>query len=277
MSKTREDYTHANRIAWNEAAPRHAAHNNADLLAAFRDPGYVTFTGDILETLQQVGVKDKNVIQLCCNNGRETLSLRNMGAALSVGVDSADEFLVHGRELIKVAGAENEVQLIVSDVYHLPQELNASFDIVLVTIGVLSWMPEIREFFQVIQGLLKPNGKLVIEDMHPVLFMYEENPESGTSSLQYSYFNKEVWEETSGLDYYGHEDYDAKPSYSFMHRLDEILMAGIDSGLSLLSFKELDYDIAKFCMDLEHSPTKPPLGFVMVMHNDVTAGVTHDQ
>ncbi len=28
MPKTRKDYTTANRIAWNEAAPRHAAHNN---------------------------------------------------------------------------------------------------------------------------------------------------------------------------------------------------------------------------------------------------------
>jgi len=52
-----------------------------------------------------------------------------------------------------------------------------------------------------------------------------------------------------------------------MHRLDAILMAGINSGLTLQSFKELDYDISFFCSDLEESPTTPPLGFVMVMHN----------
>jgi hypothetical protein len=45
-----------------------------------------------------------------------------------------------------------------------------------------------------------------------------------------------------------------------MHRLDEILMAGIDKGMKLLSFKELDYDISNFCSDLDDSPTKPPPG-----------------
>jgi hypothetical protein len=50
MRKSRVDYTRANRIAWNEAATRHAAHNNAELFAAFKDPNHVTFQGDILET-----------------------------------------------------------------------------------------------------------------------------------------------------------------------------------------------------------------------------------
>ncbi|MFQ5610377.1 MAG: hypothetical protein ACE5F8_08940, partial [Woeseiaceae bacterium] len=63
------------------------------------------------------------------------------------------------------------------------------------------------------------------------------------------------------------EQYESPPHYSFMHRLDEILMAAVNCGLGLQSFKELDYDISFFCSDLEHSPTKPPLGFVMVMEN----------
>ena len=268
MSKTREDYTSANREAWNEAASRHAARNNASLFEAFKDPGCVTLERDILDALLAVGVQGKRIIHLCCNNGSETLSLRNLGAAHCTGVDAADEFLAHGRELVRIAGAEGEVELLNYDVYHLPDELKGSFDIVLTTIGVLGWLPDLEGFFQVAHSLLKPDGKLVMEEMHPVLFMYEENPDTGISTIQYSYFNKEVYRDTTGLDYYGGEQYDAKPAYSFMHRLDEILMAGISSGLKLLSFKELDYDISFFCSDLEHSPTKPPLGFVMVMGND---------
>jgi ubiquinone/menaquinone biosynthesis C-methylase UbiE len=270
MQKTREDYTKANRIAWNETAERHAAQNNAALFKAVRDPDFISFEGDILEALQKVGVKGKSIIHLCCNNGRETLSLRNMGAASCVGIDAADEFLAHGNEMIKIAGAEDQVELINCDVYNLPDDLKGCFDMVLVTIGVLSWMPDIKDFFEVIQSLLKPSGTLVMEDMHPVLFMYEENPESGASSIQHSYFDEKIWEETSGLDYYSGEEYDSRPNYSFMHRLDEILMAGISSSLSLLSFKELDYDISLFCADLEQSPTKPPLGFIMVMENSIS-------
>ena len=265
MPKSREDYTAANREAWNEAAPRHAAHNNAALMEAFKDPGHVSFEGDILETLIRIGVSGKSVIQLGCNNGRETLSLRNMGAARCVGVDAAEDFLAHGRKLIDTAGASDEVELICADVYQLPDELRDSFDVVLSTIGVIGWLPDIVAYFEVIQSLLKPGGLLIMEEMHPVLLMYEPNPGTGVSTVKYSYFSRQVWEETSGLDYYGGGEYASKPSYSFMHRLDDIIMAGIDNGLILKSFKELDYDISHFCSDLEDSPTKPPLGFVMVM------------
>ncbi len=267
MGKSRQDYTNANRVAWNEAAQRHAAHNNVELFEAFKNPGHVTFEDDILETLLQIGVKGKSVIQLCCNNGCEILSLCNMGATRCVGVDAAEEFLAHGQQMIKIAGAGDEVELIHSDVYDLPDNLTGSFDIVLTTIGVLGWMPDLAEFFRVVQSLLKTGGKLVMEEMHPVLLMYEPDPEGGASSIRYSYFSNHVWEETTGLDYYGGEEYDSLPNYSFQHRLDEIFMAGINCGWNLQIFKELDYDISFFCSDLEDSPTKPPLGFVMVMQN----------
>jgi SAM-dependent methyltransferase len=264
MRKTRKEYTDANRVAWDEAAAKHAAHNNAALFAAAGNPGFVSFEGEILHTLQRVGVEAKQVIQLGCNNGRETLSLRNLGAAHSVGVDASAEFLAHGREMIRIAGAQDQVELVEADIYELPAEFQVQFDLVLVTIGVISWMPDLKAFFEVVRGLLKPGGQLVMEEMHPVLFMYEEDPDGGPSVPCYSYFNNEVWEETSGLDYYSHQTYDSSPNYSFMHRLDEILMAAISCDLQLSSFVELDCDISNFCSDLEHSPVKPPLGFVMV-------------
>lgn len=268
MRKTREQYTRANRIAWNEAAARHAAHNNAELFEACRQPDFNTLEDDILDTLLRVGVEGKDVVHLCCNNGRETLSLRNLGAARCVGIDAADEFLEHGREMVRLAGAGEQVEFIQSDVYDLPAGLEGAFDLVLVTIGVVSWMPDLKGFFRVVQSLLKPGGRLVMEDMHPILFMYEEGADGEASTIEYSYFEDHVWEETSGLDYYGGEEYESEPSYSFMHRLDQILMAGIDCDLSLEYFKELDYDISLFCADLENSPTRPPLGFVMVMRKN---------
>ena len=266
MRKNRQEYTDANRIAWDEAAAKHAAHNNAALFAAVRDPGYVSFEGEILRTLQQVGVDARHVIQLGCNNGRETLSLRNLGAARCVGVDASAEFLAHGREMIRIASAEDQVELVEADIYDLPQEFMAAFDMVLVTIGVICWMPDLKAFFEVVRSLLKPGGQLVMEEMHPVLFMYEEDPDGGASVPRYSYFSSEVWEETTGLDYYGHETCESAPNFSFMHRLDEILMAAIGCDLQLSCFVELDTDISNFCSDLEHSPVKPPLGFVMVMN-----------
>jgi SAM-dependent methyltransferase len=265
MRKSRKEYTDANRLAWDEVAARHAAHNNAALFEAVKDPAFVSFEGDILHTLQRVGVTGKHIIQLGCNNGRETLSLRNLGAARSVGVDASAEFLAHGREMVQLADAQDQVEFVEADLYELPEEFSGAFDMVLVTIGVISWMPELKPFFEVVRSLLKSGGQLVMEEMHPVLLMYEEDADNGASAVQYSYFGAEIWEETSGLDYYSHQTYESAPNYSFMHRLDEILMAGIESNLKLEHFVELDYDISNFCSDLEKSPLRPPLGFVMVM------------
>lgn len=265
MRKSRKQYTEANRIAWDEVAPRHAAHNNAGLREAVRSPDYVSFDGEILATLQAVGVAGKDIIQLGCNNARETLSLRNMGAARCVGVDASAAFLAHGRELVRIAAAGDRVELLEADIYELPARFAGAFDRVLVTIGVIGWMPDLKAFFEVVRGLLKPGGLLVMQEMHPVLLMYEEDPQGGPSVPRHSYFGAQVWEETGGLDYYGHETYASKPNYSFMYRLDEILTAGIDCGLDLRRFTELDVDISNLCSDLEHSPVKPPLGFVMVM------------
>ena len=128
---------------------RCAPAGNAALFEAFAEPGHVSLEGDILDTLLAVGVEGKRIIHLCCNNGSETLSLRNLGASRCVGVDAADAFLEHGRELIRIAGAEDTVELIHADAYDLPAELNGRFDIVLTTIGVLGWMPDLKGFFQV--------------------------------------------------------------------------------------------------------------------------------
>ena len=265
MSKSRDEYTEANRIAWNEAAPRHAEHNNAELFEAVRDPAYVSFEGEILNTLRRIDLAGKSIIQLGCNNARESLSMVNLGAAHAVGVDAAAEFLEHGREMLANAPAGDRVELLESDIYGLPSELDHQFDLVLITIGVISWMPDLPGFFEVVRRLLKPGGQLVMEEMHPVLFMYEEDPEGGPSKPQYSYFSEDGWEETTGLDYYGHVAYESHPNFSFMHRLDQVLMSALSAKLKLEYFRELDVDISNFCSDLEQSPVKPPLGFVLVM------------
>jgi hypothetical protein len=105
-----------------------------------------------------------------------------------------------------------------------------------------------------------------MQEMHPVMLMYEGDPDSGVSIPCYSHFGGHVLEENSGLDYYGHETCDAVPNYSLMHRLDEILMAAINCDLKLERFIELDTDISNFCSDLEHGPVQPPPGFVLVMN-----------
>ena len=264
MDKPRSFYTEANRDAWNEAAPLHARHNQDKLLEAFATPGHVSLDDHVRRALGIAEVEGKSVVQLCCNNGQDLLSVKNLGAGECLGIDAAEAFLEQGRELATAAGHTESVRFLASDIYALPDKLEGSFDLGLITIGVLNWMPDLEGFFKQAAGVIKPGGHLVIEDMHPVLFMYEEGKDDAPPYLAYSYFRTEPFEELTGLDYYGGEQYAAKPNYSFWHRLDRIIMAGIGNGLELRHFEEVAQDISFFCSELEHAEANPPLGFTMV-------------
>jgi hypothetical protein len=90
MQATLKKYTEANRDAWNEVMPRHqeAARQRWD--DAFMQPGYVCMGDMEVEMLTQMGVQDRAVAHLCCNNGIELLSLKNLGAGECVGFDISD-------------------------------------------------------------------------------------------------------------------------------------------------------------------------------------------
>ncbi len=259
----RKFYTDANRASWDEVAPRHRDSNQKKLIKDVTQPDYNALVPELIETFNLIDVKDKNVAQICCNNAKDLLSVIKMGARSGVGIDASVAFIDQGNEIIEAAGYRDDMKLIVSDVYDLPKELEGQFDIVMTTVGVMSWMPDLSAFFKVINSLLKPGGHYVVEEMHPVLLMYEQD-ENGTSRPLYSYFKEDPWKDTDGLDYFGHSEYESKPSYSFQHKMDDILMAGINLGLSLKHIREIDHDISNFCMDLQHQEAKPPLGINLI-------------
>ncbi|WP_417455008.1 class I SAM-dependent methyltransferase [Kiloniella sp.] len=262
--QNRKYYTEANRISWNEAAPRHEKRNQQKLLQDVTHTDFNALEPELTETLKRIDIQGKRVAQICCNNAKDLLSVMKMGASYGLGVDAASAFIEQGNELITTAHYQDKMELLVSDVYDIPDQYKEQFDVVLTTVGVMSWMPDISAFFKVIHSLIKPGGHYVVEEMHPVLLMYEAD-DQGVSRPLYSYFKKDPWKDTDGLDYFGHVEYEASPSYSFQHKMDDILMAGINLGMNLKYIREIDRDISNFCMDLEHQEAKPPLGFNMIM------------
>lgn len=74
------DYIHANKEAWEDAFAHRLpcwGDTNAETLKNERLP---FFCPDIARELQTIGFKNKTVSQFCCNNGRELLSLMQLGA-----------------------------------------------------------------------------------------------------------------------------------------------------------------------------------------------------
>ncbi|HKA55002.1 MAG TPA: class I SAM-dependent methyltransferase, partial [Candidatus Binatia bacterium] len=144
----RSRYTAANRLAWNEAAPIHRRQRFARLLADFRRPGYGCL--DAVETakLREIGLAGKAVAQLCCNNGQELLSIKNLGAGRCVGFDISDDFIAQARELAAAGGIACE--FVRTDVYDIPPDYHGAFDLVYITIGALCWMPDLAPFFHLV-------------------------------------------------------------------------------------------------------------------------------
>ncbi len=257
------DYVRANRDAWNEAAPRHASHNQDRLKKLLAAGGYNHLADEVIAMLDRIGVAGKSVVQVGCNNGIDLLSVKGMGAEECLGIDQADAFLEQARELAAAAG-ESRVKFLQANVYGLPQELAGQFDIAMTTIGVIGWMPDLSGFFDAVTLLVKPGGYWVMEEMHPVLLMYEEDPGGGASRPTYSYFTKEPYVEKHGLDYFGHEKYDASPAYSFTYTMAEVINAGLAAGLELLSMAEVGRNISNYCEDLETAHATPPMGLYLL-------------
>ena len=231
-----KDFTEANRVAWDEAAPLHRGQNHDDLLSAFQASDYSCL--DEIETarLLNLGVAGKDVAQLCCNNGCEVLSVKNLGAARCVGFDQSEGFIEQAREL--AAAGSIDCEFVCTDIYDIDAAYDADFDIVTVTIGDLSWMPDLGGFFTVAARMLKPGGALFIYEQHPIIEMIEPGRAGDALLWEYSYFKHEPFVDTDGLDYYGGTTYESKPLYSFLHKMSDVIMAGINAGLAVEHFEE---------------------------------------
>ncbi len=265
----RKEITNANRESWEEVAPLHRVQNLERLMSAFQEPGYSCL--DEVETarLLALGVAGKDVAQLCCNNGRELLSIKNMGARRCVGFDGAQGFIEQAREL--AAAGAIDCTFVGIDVYEIPSDYDTCFDLATVTIGVLGWMPDLRGFFSVAARLLRPGGALFIYEQHPILDMVEPGKADEPVSWDYSYFREEPFVETEGLDYYGGGTYESKPLSSFHHTMSDIIMAGIESGLGVEHFQELPNHISMTWYNVAQQGPRLPMSYTLVLRKPAEA------
>lgn len=265
MRMNREDYTEANRLAWNEAAPVHAGHNQARLLESFRAPDYSCLDALETEGLLAVGLSGKAVAHVCCNNGQELLSIKNLGAARCVGFDISEEFIAQARELN--AAASLDCKFVVCDAYAIGPEHDGTFDLVYISVGALGWMPDLPGFLAVVARLLRPGGHLFVYEMHPFLDMLDPAGEMDPANpleLRHSYFKGEPYVDAQGLDYYSHTSYDSRPMYWFHHKMSDVIGGCLRHGLVLERFEEYPHDISDNFAHLTALPVRVPASYILV-------------
>ncbi len=252
-------YTHRTMASWEEAAPRHAQLHSS-LATDVTHAAFNNLNPDFNALIERFGVTDKSVVQVCCNNGIDLLSIKNKGAGRCLGIDGSATFIRQAISLSQAAG-HADMEFCHSDIYHLPNHYQNAFELAVITVGVLNWMPDLPRFIAICSSLLASGGYLLLEEIHPVLNMYQQ---AQPSHIGYSYFNNEPLRSTDGLDYFTHEKYEAKEHYFFHHTLADILMAALGSQLQLVLAKELPYNVGNYCADLQGSTHQPPMGINLV-------------
>jgi len=179
-------------------------------------------------------VKGKRILHLQCHFGQDTLSLARMGAEVT-GVDLSDIAIEKAYELAFSIG--EEAAFICCDLYDLPNHLVGHFDIVFTSYGTIGWLPDLNKWAEIISLYLKPGGKFVFAEFHPVVWMFDNDYDS----IGYRYFNSgPIVETESGT--YADTSADLVQQYiTWNHGTAEVLTSLINSGLSIAVFEEFDF------------------------------------
>ncbi|MCB2379010.1 class I SAM-dependent methyltransferase [Hymenobacter sp. BT635] len=229
---TSPDYLDLNRALWNA---RTAPHLASDFYAveAFK-AGKSSLNG--IELAQLGDVAGQRILHLQCHFGQDSLSLARLGAQVT-GVDLSDAAIAAARSLSAELGVPAE--FICCDVHALPQHLpdTEPFDMVYMTYGVLNWWPDLARWAALVHRYLRPGGRLVLVEFHPLVWMFDND----FTHLQYSYFNAGPIEETEVGTYADPAAGIVHQSVTWNHGLGEVLGSLLHQGLQLVSFAEYDF------------------------------------
>ena len=227
-----------NREAWNEAMVYHQNARKKSLQEGFKNQKFSTFDRDcddiLIEKLNKIDFTDKVVAQLPCNNGRELLSLIKFGAKKGIGFDISDTAILEANELRTISNLNVEFHRI--NILEIDDTFNGSIDFIYISEGSLQWFPSLKDYFKIVSKLLKPDGKILIYEIHPFAYFFEPANDSGvepTFDNFLSYFEKGPYAYKNGMDYVGETAYDAKECCWYMHKISDIINAIICNGLEI--------------------------------------------
>lgn len=224
------NYIEINKQSWNKKTEVHLASDFYDLDGFLKGN---TSLNDI--ELNLLGdVKGKRILHLQCHFGQDTISLARLGAN-ATGVDLSDNAINKAQELAQKCNVNTN--FICCNIYDLPKHLNEQFDIVYTSYGTIGWLPDLDKWANLVSRFLKPNGKFVFVEFHPLVWMYDNN----FTKVEYSYFNVAPIIETETGTYADREAPILDKTITWNHPTSEVLNSLIKNGLEINSFDEYDY------------------------------------
>jgi ubiquinone/menaquinone biosynthesis C-methylase UbiE len=257
------NYIEINRQSWNNRTDAHLKSEFYDLNGFLN--GNSSLNSIELDLLGDI--KGKSILHLQCHFGQDTISLSRLGAEVT-GVDLSDKAIVSAEKIAK--DLNSGTTFICCDIYDLPEHLGKQFDIVYTSYGTIGWLPDLGKWAGIVSRFLKPGGKFVFVEFHPVVWMFDDN----FGKVGYNYFNSGAIVETeSGT--YADKSADIMQKYvMWNHGIGEVINNLIRSGLEINSLDEFDYspyncfnhtiEIAPKKYRIKHLDNKIPMVYSIV-------------
>lgn len=182
------------------------------------------------------GVAGLRVAHVQAHIGIDTIHLARLGAQVTA-FDFSPLALERLRELAGRCGVEVATE--VADSQELATDAFAQwhgrFDLVYATVGVICWIADLGSWMRGAAALLKPGGRLVLVELHPLLCMPETLE---PLVIDYPYVNDGV-RRYSGTGSYANADADLSWTIDqYAWSLGETVNAAVAAGLAVLRLDE---------------------------------------
>jgi len=231
MKTNNKKYFEVNKDTWNKKV---SVHVQSDF---YNVEGFKKGETSLNEyELKELGdVKGKSLLHLQCHFGLDTLSWSRLGAKCT-GIDLSGEGIKMAEKLSAELGLNTN--FIESNLYDVPEKVAGIFDIVFTSYGVIGWLPDLKNWGEIIASKLKKGGVFYMIEFHPIAWMFDflQSP----PNLTYPYLNKEViYEEYKGT--YTNNDADITcKEYGWNHGLGEVITALTNAGMEIEYLHEFE-------------------------------------
>lgn len=166
-----DDPTHVNIRFWDSLATVHGrgdAYYDLEALTAGRSSLSDVEAAAVQEAVGSVDGLD--ILHVQCHLGLDAVSLARQGARVT-GVDFSPVALERAGALASRCNVA--IDFVEADSTCLPDDLTGRFDLAYATMGVICWIADLDAWMRSVSATLRPGGRLVLVDLHPLLLMWD--------------------------------------------------------------------------------------------------------
>ncbi len=184
----------------------------------------------------------KRVLHLQCHIGLDSFALERLGAEVTA-VDYSQKAIDTAQGLSQQFNMGT--QFYCENINDLDPETLGQFDLIFTSYGILVWLSDLSTWADAIARCLKPGGKFIIIDEHPVARMFS-NPSEDNFSFNSGplrpYWNAGRPFKANYKFSYACDDKELgnQTQYVWSHTVADVLNSIVSAGLDIDAFQEYD-------------------------------------